>query len=88
VAEVRPVYLVGPLESPLTAAMAAVAACGEGALLSHHPAAVLWSIRRPPARAMHITVSGRAMHARSGIQIHRAVEEAEVQRARLTPFPQ
>jgi predicted transcriptional regulator of viral defense system len=68
----RGVYVVGPLETPLTAAMAAVAACGEGALLSHHPAAVLWGMRRPPAGDMHVTVSGRAVHARNGIQIHRA----------------
>ena len=41
----RGVYLVGPLRSPLTEPMAAVLALGDGALLSHYPAAVLWGLR-------------------------------------------
>ena len=48
----RGVYLVGPLETPHSAAMAAVLAYGPGALLSHYPAAVLWGLRPPPA---HVT---------------------------------
>jgi very-short-patch-repair endonuclease len=68
----RGVYVVGPLESPLTRAMAAVAAYGDGALLSHYPAGVLWGLCRPPAGAMHVTVSGRPAHGREGIEVHRA----------------
>ena len=40
----------------VSAAMAAVLACGDGALLSHYPAAVLWALRPPPTGAMHVTV--------------------------------
>ena len=39
--EHRGVYLVGPLESPHSRAMAAVLAYGAGALLSHDPAGVV-----------------------------------------------
>ena len=36
----RAVYLVGPLETPWSRALAAVLADGDGALLSHKPAVV------------------------------------------------
>ncbi len=55
----RGVYLVGPLETPLTAAMAATLAAGRGALLSHHPAAVLWGLRPPRPGPIHVTVIAR-----------------------------
>ncbi len=44
----RGVYLVGPLETPHSRAMAATLAVGEGALVSHYSAAVLWEFRPPP----------------------------------------
>ena len=63
-------YLVGPLETPHSAAMAAVLAYGSGALLSHYPAAVLWaSARRRPSR-LHVTVPGRDVRSRDGIRAH------------------
>jgi very-short-patch-repair endonuclease len=68
----RGVYLVGPLEAPLTRAMAAVAAYGDAAFLSHATAAVLWGLRLPEAGVMHVTVSGRPAHGREGIHVHRA----------------
>jgi hypothetical protein len=68
----RGVYLVGPREVPLTRAMAAVAAYGDAAVLSHRPAAVLWGLCPPPAGVMHVTVSGRAAHGRDGIEVHRS----------------
>ena len=68
----RGVYVVGPLESPLTRAMAAVTAYGDGALLSHYAAGVLWGYCRPPAGVMHVTVVGRPVHGRAGIRVHRA----------------
>jgi hypothetical protein len=52
--------------------MAAVLACGEGAVLSHHSAAALWELLRPIDGAIHVSVpttSGRT--ARRGIHIHR-----------------
>ena len=44
----RGVYLVGPLETEHSRAMAATLAAGPGALLSHYPAAVLWGLRPAP----------------------------------------
>jgi very-short-patch-repair endonuclease len=68
--EHRGVYLVGPLESPHSRAMAAVLAYGGRALLSHYPAAVLWGLRPAPAHTMHVTVSGRGVRSRDAIQAH------------------
>jgi hypothetical protein len=45
----RGVYVVGPLETPLTAAMAAVAAGGEGGAAQSLPGRGAWRIRRPSA---------------------------------------
>jgi very-short-patch-repair endonuclease len=52
--------------------MAAVLACGEGAVLSHGSAAVLWELLRPLDGPLHVsipTTSGRAR--RPGIHLHR-----------------
>jgi very-short-patch-repair endonuclease len=67
----RGVYLVGPLETPSTAAMAAVLAYGDGALLSHYPAAVLWALRPAPAHTLHVTVVASGLKSRDGIRAHR-----------------
>jgi very-short-patch-repair endonuclease len=67
----RGVYLVGALEGPWTRAMAAALAYGEGALVSHEPAGVLWGIRPPPAAAMHVTIVARDVRSRDGIHAHR-----------------
>jgi very-short-patch-repair endonuclease len=53
--------------------MAAVLACGEGALLSHTDAAALWGFLRPFAGPIHVTspsLNGRSR--RSGIILHRS----------------
>jgi very-short-patch-repair endonuclease len=60
--------------------MAAVLACGEGAVLSHASAGELWGIlraRRPPSPAgvdvdAHVTVPSEAGRARQGIRVHRS----------------
>jgi len=52
--------------------MAAVLACGEGAVLSHASAAVLWRLLKPLDGPVHVSVpttSGRAR--RRGIHLHR-----------------
>jgi len=67
----RGVYLVGPLEVALSRPMAAVLACGSGALLSHAPAAVLWGFRPPREEPMHVTVVGRDVRSRT-INVHRS----------------
>jgi len=66
----RGVYLLGPLETPYSRALAAVLACGDGALLSHRAAAVLWGLVAPPMHAIHVTV-GRDARSRDGIRVHR-----------------
>jgi very-short-patch-repair endonuclease len=52
--------------------MAAVLACGEGAVLSHHSAAALWKLLRPIEGPIHVSVpttNGRA--TQRGIHTHR-----------------
>jgi very-short-patch-repair endonuclease len=66
----RGVYLVGPLEVPLSRPMAAVLAAGRGALLSHHPAAVLWGQRQPRDEPMHVTVIARDVRI-AELNVHR-----------------
>jgi very-short-patch-repair endonuclease len=61
----RGVYLVGPLESPHSRAMAAVLATD--GLVSSYPAAVLWDWRPPREGPMHVIAAGRS---RAGIIVH------------------
>jgi very-short-patch-repair endonuclease len=68
----RGVYLVGPLEAPLSRAMGAVLAVGDGAVLSHRSAAVVWELLRPCEDAIHVTVRDRAPRHRAGIRVHEA----------------
>lgn len=52
--------------------MAAVLACGEGAVLSHHSAAALWDLLKPIEGPIHVstpTTNGRT--AQRGIHLHR-----------------
>ncbi len=69
----RGVYAVGHVApSPERRWMAAVLACGPGAVLSHGSAAVLWGLLRPIAGPLDVSVptqSGRAR--RQGIRLHR-----------------
>jgi predicted transcriptional regulator of viral defense system len=66
----RGVYLAGPLETAHTPAMAAVLACGDGAVISHYSAAVLWSLRQPIEGPMHVIAP--SAHNRPGIIVHHA----------------
>lgn len=69
----RGVYAVG--HRPMTAEgrwMAAVLACGDGALLSHRPAASLWDLLRGDGAALEVTVPVRSRgRRRPGITVHR-----------------
>jgi hypothetical protein len=68
----RGVYAFAGL--PLTAnshRLAAVAACGHGAVLSHASAAALWGIRASAATLVDVTVPSRAGRHRDGIRVHR-----------------
>jgi very-short-patch-repair endonuclease len=54
--------------------MAAVLACGEGAVLSHHSAAALWDLLRPIDGAIHVSVpTTSGLKKRSGIHLHRCL---------------
>ncbi len=58
---------------PLAAERAAVLACGDGALISHHSAAAMWRIRPAIGGDVDVTVVGRdAGRRRPGIRVHRA----------------
>ena len=66
----RGVYLVGPLRTPHSEAMAAVLACGAGALLSHASAAAIWGFTPPRAGAIDVSVTRRNPGSRPGIRLH------------------
>jgi very-short-patch-repair endonuclease/predicted transcriptional regulator of viral defense system len=71
----RGTYLVGPIMPPLAREMAAVLACGEGAVLSHRSAAAFWRLLPYLAQyPVHVTVPIRALAQRTGIRIHRVQE--------------
>jgi hypothetical protein len=58
--------------------LAAVLACGEGALLSHRSAAALWGLRRSAATAIDVTAPTRRGYAQRGIRLHRATTIASI----------
>ena len=51
--------------------LAAVLACGDGAVLSHRSAGVLWAICAAPGRPVHVSSTRRAGHADPLIALHR-----------------
>jgi hypothetical protein len=70
----RGVYAVGHAAPSLYRRwMAAVLACGEGAVLSHGSAAGLWGLLRPIDGPVHISVPTTAgLKSRRGIHLHRS----------------
>lgn len=83
------VYLVGHRAwPPLAAEMAAVLACGPGALVSHRSAAALWRLIDPP-RGNRVTVTVQRAWApvRPGIRIHRAASLLRRDRRLLRRIP-
>jgi very-short-patch-repair endonuclease len=65
--------------------MAAVLACGPGAVLSHTSAAALWRLL-PQRGLVHVTVPGEARH-RYGIRVHRSRTLASDQITRRDNIP-
>ena len=66
------VYAVGHLLLPRFGAyLAAVLACGEGAVLSHRAGAALLGLGGPPSGPIDVTVPRRGGQQRSGIAVHR-----------------
>lgn len=59
--------------------MAAVLACGEGAVLSHHSAAALWGLLRPIDGPIHVSIpTQQNRRSRRGIHLHRCPSLAEL----------
>ena len=52
--------------------IAAVMACGRGAVLSHFDAAALWGIYESPGSTIHVTTTSRSARRLPGIKVHRA----------------
>jgi hypothetical protein len=79
------VYAVGYVrEDAVARAMAAVLACGPGAVLSHHSAAALWGFRDWRSGVIHVTAP--SYHSRRGIKAHRCnLERREWTRHRGIP---
>jgi hypothetical protein len=66
----RGVYAVGwPKLTPKRCWMAAVLACGEGALLSHRSAAALWGIGTEKRDSIDVSVTRRAELKRQGLRV-------------------
>jgi hypothetical protein len=67
--------------------IAAVLACGDGAVLSHRAAAALWRLLPPPTGPVDVTVPGNAGRTRRrGIRIHRSTtltQQATTRRANI-----
>src|SRR4051794_32432051 len=76
----RGVYLVGPLESPLSRPVAAVLAAGQGAALCHRSAASVWELHEPPPSGIDVLVVRRDVRSREGIRVHRVsqIDEQDV----------
>ena len=66
------VYAVGHrVLGPDGRRMAAVLACGSGAVLGYASAAVLWSLRRSEPTVLHVVVPSTNRRRRSGVRVHR-----------------
>ncbi len=68
----RQVYAVGHA-NPLRLGrwLAAVKACGRGALLSHFSAGALWELLAWDHRSIEVTVTGSASRRHRGVRVHR-----------------
>jgi hypothetical protein len=65
------VFALSPQLSKHGRWMAAVLACGPGAVLSHRDSADLWGLRANSRAALDVTVPGRGTRSRAGIDVHR-----------------
>lgn len=83
----RGVYALAPLLAETGRELAAVLACGPGALLSHRSAAARWGIRASARRAIDVTTPRRAGRRRAGIRVHSGarITDADIARVELIP---
>ena len=81
-------YAVGHANPPLQGRfLAAVKACGAGAVLSHYSAAALWGLVPWDDRHPEVTVVGTLPRAHRGLRVHRTreLEAADVARHVMVP---
>jgi very-short-patch-repair endonuclease len=79
----RGVYAVGHLALALMAReVAALLACGDGALISHRSAAYLWGLVDSAPREVDVTLVGRQRRPKRGIRIYRVsgIDDRDVRR--------
>ncbi len=67
--------------------MAAVLACGLGAVLSHVTAATLHELMRSDSAYVHVTVPGRTPRKHPGIRVHRSTTLSEADVTRVNNIP-
>lgn len=67
----RGVYAVGPVLHPRAREMAALLACGEGAVISHRSAAALWELCPAREGEVHVTTPDAQRGHRPGIRPYR-----------------
>jgi very-short-patch-repair endonuclease len=78
-----------PALPPLAVELAAVLACGESALLSHHSAAAVWNLRPSFNGDVHVTVAGKETgRRRPGLRVHRtqALDPRDIRRYHGIPI--
>ncbi|HSJ26202.1 MAG TPA: DUF559 domain-containing protein [Longimicrobiales bacterium] len=85
----RGVYQVGPVLAPWGRELAAVLACGHGAVLSHRSAAVLWGmLPTEPDGPVDVTVPGPRRVRLAGVRLHRVdVPLATTERGKREGLP-
>jgi very-short-patch-repair endonuclease len=85
----RGVYAIGPIAGRYAGEMAAVLACGEGAVLSHRTAAQLWRLLPHPANKgpVDITVPTGRRIRRPGVRVHRPPALQRGEATKLTGVP-
>lgn len=77
----RGVYVVGHTQlAPLARELGALLAIGEGAVLSHHSAAVLWEMITYLPAVVDVCLQGAARASRAGLRLHstRRLESADI----------
>lgn len=68
----RGVYLVGhAVQVPGARELAAVLACGDGALVSHRSAALMWGLTDVAGGKVEVSVVARNCRPRGGLRVHR-----------------
>jgi predicted transcriptional regulator of viral defense system len=82
----RGVYAVGPIGRK-GYWMAAVLACGEGALLSHRDAAALWNLRDTARSAIDVSVPDAKRRSRPRLTVHSAGTVHPDDRAEVDGIP-